>query len=55
MSIYNWALLFKQLMNIVVSFFNIVVLPGTDITFMDIAIWGVIIFLLVKALLEVYH
>lgn len=55
MSVYNWALLFKQLMDVVVSFFNIVVLPGTNITFMDIAIWGVIVFLLVKAIYEAYH
>lgn len=55
MSVYNWALKFKYLMDIIVSFTHIEILPGSGVTVMDAIIWGIIVFIVVKALDSVYH
>lgn len=54
MSEYKWALVFKQLMDILMSFLRIVILPGTNITIMDVAIWSAILFLVLKAIFSLY-
>lgn len=54
MSEHKWALVFKQLMDILMSFLQIVILPGTKITVLDIAIWSAITFLVMKALYSLY-
>lgn len=55
MSVYNWALKFKYLMDFIALFTQIEILPGSGVTVMDAIIWGIIIFIVVKALDSVYH
>lgn len=53
MSIREWAMQFKYVMDVLVDFMRMSILPGTDITFMDVAIWGMIIFLVLKVFFSV--
>lgn len=55
MSVYNWALRFKYLMDLVASFSQIEVLPGSKVTIMDLVVWGLFIFIVVKGLVSSYH
>lgn len=54
MIVYRWAMLFKGLMDDVVLFMRIPILPGTGITVMDAMVWSAIVFLAVKALYSIY-
>lgn len=53
MSIREWALQFKYLMGILYSFLQLVILPGTNIKIIDVAIWCVAVFIVVKILVSV--
>ena len=55
MSVYNWALNFKYLMDVILSFAYIEILPGSGVTVIDAIVWGIIVFIVVKALDSVYH
>ena len=55
MSVYNWALRFKYLMDLVTSFSKIEILPGSKVTVMDLIVWGLIISIVVKGLVSSYR
>ena len=54
MSLLYWSNLFKYLMDICKQFFNIIILPGTDITILDFMLWCLIIYLLLKTIYSIY-
>lgn len=55
MSVYNWALRFKYLMNLFTPFSQIEILPGSNVTIMDFIVGGLIVFIVVKGLVSLYH
>lgn len=55
MNLLYWSNLFKYLMDICRQFFNINILPGTDISILDFILWCLIIYLVLKAIYSIYR